>query len=375
VSNDQPFQDVSVYIEQAGTNKFKIQSDQLEQIGTQLRGRPKFSIFQSIILPLIVSVATIIFSSAFQYVSWFNSVGVKYTTDVADKAAHAYETAAAAIGARHYAMFVFLPSLRDLIHAKAKTVSSAVALTTEIKDGGTNVKKRKPAAARSRLGPTVQSVGVAKDDEISLHKYHLDIKQKRFASYYKQLKLWNENYDRLLSDIEYALDRPVFEQAKSNENFQVTWATTDQIDCLNSVTEELQKLRLNPDSLKFRFAGINACFMKVSRALNRELTEAISKPLPTFSESTESQIKKQYDALLDMANEFRCYAHQRIDYYNSQKELAIFSLTYVWRSLTDATKTGALKHFEDSTKRCNGLLNAQTADENLLNAQTAEENP
>ena len=53
-----------------------------------------------------------------------------------------------------------------------------------------------------------------------------------------------------------------------------------------------------------------------------------------------------------MENEFRCYAHQRIDYYNGQKELAIFSLTHVWRSLTDATKREALKHFEDTASRC-----------------------
>ena len=55
-----------------------------------------------------------------------------------------------------------------------------------------------------------------------------------------------------------------------------------------------------------------------------------------------------------MANEFRCYAHRRIDYYNHQKELAIFSISYVWRSLTDATKAAALKHFEDTANSCGG---------------------
>jgi len=53
-----------------------------------------------------------------------------------------------------------------------------------------------------------------------------------------------------------------------------------------------------------------------------------------------------------MADEFRCYAHQRIDYYNSQKDLVILSISYVWRWLTDATKTGALKHFEDTAVSC-----------------------
>ena len=64
-----------------------------------------------------------------------------------------------------------------------------------------------------------------KDNEILLHKSALDIKQKRFATYYEQLKLWNENYDHLLSEIEYALDRPVFGQAdKKNEDFRISRA-------------------------------------------------------------------------------------------------------------------------------------------------------
>src|SRR6185436_11895736 len=123
--NDTAAHDVSVRIEQEGANSFRIQSGQLEQIGAQLRGRREFSIFQSIILPLIVSVVTIILSSAFQYVSWFNSVGLKDATDVADKAARTYETSAAAIGTRHYATVVFLPSLKHLVQAKADAELSA----------------------------------------------------------------------------------------------------------------------------------------------------------------------------------------------------------------------------------------------------------
>jgi hypothetical protein len=357
--NDPPFRDVSLYIEQEGTNKFKIQSDQLEQIGAQLRGPRQFSIFQSIVLPLIVSVATIIFSSAFQYVSWFNSVGLKYATDVADKAAHTYENSAAAIGTRHYAMLVFLPSLRDLVHAKANAALSAMAQSKGIKDrdlvhAQANAKKRNPDAERSPLSAMAQSTEDTKENEISLHKSVLDITQKRFASYYEQLKLWNENYDHLLSDIEYALDRPVFGQVdKKSEDFRVSRAKISQINCLNSLTEELQKLHLNPHSLKIRLAGIHNCFMEINSVLDEQLTEAISKPLQTFSKPTESQIKHQLDALLAMANEFRCYAHQRIDYYNSQTELAIFSISYVWRWLTDAPRTGALKHFEDTDISCN----------------------
>src|SRR5205814_3083203 len=56
--DNRPVDKAYIYIEQEETNKFKIQSDQLQEIGAQLRGRREFSIFNSIILPLIVSVAT-----------------------------------------------------------------------------------------------------------------------------------------------------------------------------------------------------------------------------------------------------------------------------------------------------------------------------
>jgi hypothetical protein len=381
--NDPPVRDVSVRIEQEGANKFTIQSDQLEQIGAQLRGRREFSIFQSIILPLIVSVATIVLSSAFQYVSWFNSVGVKDATDVVDKAARTYETSAAAIGTRHYATVVFLPSLKHLVQAKADAELSARARAasldaraqamaapsaggqgkrTKDKDlaGALANAKRSPEADRVLLSAVTAGAEDKKDNDISLHKSALDTKQKRFASYYEQLKLWNENYDHLLSEVEYALDRPVFGQAdRKNEDFRIYRAKIRQIDCLNySFSEELEKLHLNAHSLKLRFAVIHNCFMIINNALNKQMNEAISKTLPSFDEPTESQIADKLNALLAMANEFRCYAHQRIDYYNAQKERAIFSATYVWRWLNDATTTAALKHFDDTAGKCNAQKRA-----------------
>src|SRR3954471_11232244 len=191
--NDPPVRDVSVRIEQEAANSFRIQSDQLEQIGAQLRGRREFSIFQSIILPLIVSVATIVLSSAFQYVSWFNSVGVKDATDVADKAARTYETSAAAVGTRHYATVVFLPSLKYLVEAKADAELSARARAASLlkaraqaiaapsaggqgkatKDqdlaGALANAKRSLEADRILLSAVTPSADDKKDNDISLH--------------------------------------------------------------------------------------------------------------------------------------------------------------------------------------------------------------
>ena len=91
------------------------------------------------------------------------------------------------------------------------------------------------------------------------------------------------------------------------------------MDCLNSPSEELEKLHLNAHSLKLRFAAIHNCFMEINVALDKQMTEAISKPLPTFDEPTESQIRTNSMRFWRCQNEFRCYAHRRIDYYNAQK--------------------------------------------------------
>jgi hypothetical protein len=255
---------------------------------------------------------------------------VKYATDVAEKAERTYENSAAAIGTRHYAMLVFLPSLRDLIHAKANIAAlRAMAQSNEVNDRNplraqANAQRRNPDAERSlavamarRNGAKRRGVVQARadatkrtadiehplirvmahtsgDDEISLHKSVLDINQKRFASYYEQLKLWNENYDHQLSDIEYALDRPVFGQIdKNSSDFRINRSKIAQIDCLNSLTEELQKQNLNPHSLKVRFAVIHNCFMVINNALGKQLNEAISNPVPALDKDTEAKINEK----------------------------------------------------------------------------------
>jgi hypothetical protein len=98
--------------------------------------------------------------------------------------------------------------------------------------------------------------------------------------------------------------------------------------------------------------------------------EALENPRPSLDETTQSKIKSQLEALVRMADEFRCYAQQRIDYYNSQKELAIVSPENAWRWLTDVTREEgsasttarrAQKHFKDAADRCAPTLNPDFA--------------
>ncbi|HWX31967.1 MAG TPA: hypothetical protein VNZ53_31605 [Steroidobacteraceae bacterium] len=329
--NDPPLREVYVCIEKEGRSKFKIQSDQLEQIGTQLRGPKKFPVFHSIILPAIVSFFTFILTSFFQYVSWSNSVNLQNATEMAANAERTYEKAAAAIGRRHYAMLVFLPSLRDLARAKPSIEANVVPDPEST-----------PQHAIA-MGPPL---------DIPLLKSDLDNKQRRFSSYYEQLKLWNENYDYLLHDIDYTLDRPVFRQADKTSERKVLSDRFNRINCFNSLTKEFQKLDLDPNSLKFRFAGINKCFRDTHKLLDQQLDKAISVGGHFLIDTTDPEISNNLNELLDKENVFRCYARQRIEYYNRQKELSILSIRSIWRGLTDAQKGDAEEHLKENASSC-----------------------
>jgi hypothetical protein len=338
-----PVEKASVYIEQEEENKFRIGSDQLEKIGAQLRGPRRFSVFYSIILPLIVSVGTVVISSLFQYVSWYNSVNLQSATDVVTNAEHAYEKAAAAIGTRQYAMLTFLPSLKDLVRAKTEFQANAnAAVETYPKPTGKN-RTAEPKATRSFAGP------------VSLDKFDLDIKQQWFVSYFEQVKFWNENYDHLLTEIDYAIDRPVFREAgKPDEGALVSDRDMGKVDCSRPFNDELERLNLDASSLKVRFAGTHYCFIATSGVLNRQLAAAVSAVLPTFDVSDEALITKYIDALRMKALAFRCHALHRIDYYKAQKEKSILSISSLWIWRSDARKAEAKKHLEDTVSICNG---------------------
>ena len=66
---------VSVYID--GDRRFIVRTSDLENIGFRLRGRRQFSVFNSIGLPILISLLTVVgtttIGQVIQYVSWRNS--------------------------------------------------------------------------------------------------------------------------------------------------------------------------------------------------------------------------------------------------------------------------------------------------------------
>jgi hypothetical protein len=230
------------------------------------------------------------------------------------------------IGKRLYATFLFVPSLRDLIREKQLTKSSNAA---------------------SMESQTVSP------PEFPLAKFHHDLKKHRFESYYEQLQHWNENYDQLLTDVDYALDRPVLLNAgKPSDKINVYASKIEQIDCDRSLTEQLTNLGLNADSLKLRLAGINYCFRRVHAILDDKLTTVLNGAELQWDDSLSDQLTAMLGSIKTMTNEFRCYGLRRIDYYNGQKEGAILNLLSVLKRIMRGRKQEALDHFQKTAIQC-----------------------
>lgn len=323
-----------------GAERFMIRSDQLEHIGNKLRG---FSVFNSIILPLIVSAATVFFTGLFQYISWTNEVRLRDATEVETRAKKSSEEVTAAIGRRYYATYTFMAALRELNKQKAK--GPALASNTE--------------RSETSGGPSIPSLPQPESEPLGLDvlaRLENDLNESRFEHYYEQLKQWNEMIDQLLTEVDYALDVPVFMHAHgalegTHDGLAAYYTKMKGINCSASLTDELYRLRLNPNSLKLRLVGINYCFIRLNEKLR--VHKHLRPPSIRWTDDYQQKLEGDLTEIRTMANELRCYALQRIDYYSNLKERSIISPYTLWKQLVSAEKRGALKHFEETARRCN----------------------
>ena len=346
MKTEQETLDVLVFVEKDGADRFKIRSEQLEQIGEKLRG---FSIFNSVILPLMVSAATVFFTGLFQYISWTNEVRLREATEIANRAMKSSAEVAAAIGERYYATYIFMSALRELAAEKPNPETSAPTAyrrsETTGSSGSYSSEPENPdlfAEQNVRLPTAISSLN-----------YNLN--KQRYNAYYKQLKKWNESIDTLLTQVDYTFDRPIFiqsigNQKEAHQNLAGFYPKMNKIDCSEPLTKELKKLKLDTDSLGIRLVGINYCLMRLNASL-REHTRANIKSI-NWTDDYHRQLEDRLSDIATMATQLRCYALHRVDYYNSMKEQSIISPFSVWKWLTNGWKKDAQRHFRDTAMLC-----------------------
>lgn len=338
-TNDVP-SDVSVVVEQDGPQKFKIQSGQLEQIGRQLRGRRRFSVFYSLVLPALVTLLTTILTGTFQYLSWINTVRLQAATAVADRAATTYEQAAALVGDRLYSTLVFIPSVRDLALPRPVAPAPPAAPTDKLQPPNAVSVSATPAQPAGGAQP----LSMVSDALVKL----------RYETYYDQLKRWNERYDRLLTDIDYNLDRPILADARVKRTAITVYAKhLKKIDCNDGLVEGIEKAHLDSHSLKLQFAVLNHCFGELHGALDYRLTKILKQSAGAFDDKFIADARDRLDHIRSSANEFRCIALLRIDYYKAQKEKSIVVPSFIRRWLFRPAKVEAEAHFAQTAKACN----------------------
>jgi hypothetical protein len=283
-----PIPPVSVLIEKADEKRYTIRTSDLGYIASQLRGQRPFSVFNSIILPILVVVGTTLVTTAvgslFQYVSWRNSIKVQEASDRANSANMAYGKASIAIGKRYYSTFLYLAAVRDLANLKS---------------------------ANNHL-----------------YQFNLDLNRRRFDAFYQQLRDWNETYDQILTEIDFSMDRPV-QIAEHVRNAKLA-----TIDCGQTLIEQIQLHGMNATSSKIQFAAINHCFFVSTSEFSAQKDEAVKDPTFIVDEQIKTKVNEALYAVNAMANEFRCHALLRIQYFNQLKEEAIFKPIDLFKNAT-----------------------------------------
>ena len=209
---------------------------------------------------------------------------------------------------------------------------------------------------------------------IHLSALDLDPGNKRFETYYEQLKGWNEGVAQLVTDLDYALDRPIFIHAQAgptgtHEGIGDYRELLHNINCLSSLPEELKKKGFDAKRLKMRLIGIHYCFMQLNALLRgKKAAEGVEL---SWDKVFHDEVHKRLDYIDYMGNELRCYAFT--SYYNGLKERSIISPWSVWNKVMNEQKADAYRHFEDAAKNCDPekrrVARAAAAAEAIASAQ------
>jgi hypothetical protein len=152
------------------------------------------------------------------------------------------------------------------------------------------------------------------------------------------MKEWNEAYDRILSDIDFNLDRPILWYGERGDRRKVNKAKCGSETMLLT---ELQRLHLNVRSLKLQFAIIDHCFDKATEEFDKEINNALARADYSIAAAKYDDAAQLLEDVRSMSIEFRCFAQHRIALFDRDKRQAIFKLTR-WLSQTWSAAFGNL---------------------------------
>jgi hypothetical protein len=296
---------VYVQFEREKGDQYSILSKDLETIGSQLRGKSRFSIFNSIVVPVMVTLVTLASTSLFQYISWQNSIQLQAASEEATSASKTYDKAASEIDKRYYATLLFQVAVRNIANRKAVA-------------------------------------------DTQLAQYDDTLQKRRFEEFYKQLASWNQNYSQLLNDISYDIDRPIFKDRWTENGYQIKKEVLSKIRCdVKSLPDEIEANKLDKFALTNHFAVVNKCFAVALSHFAALKDEALSNKDRVISPEEFNKADDELDGVRSMLNEFRCYALTRVHFLTALKEKTIFFSTWF-----DRQGQTVKAHLDDTANRC-----------------------
>lgn len=259
-----------------------------------------FSTFSTLIVLGATTVVTTSVGSVFQYVSWFNSTRLDAASHRAKRASEVYEKVAQAIGKRYYSTYLYLAAVRDVV----------------------NISNR----------------------EGELAKFYIQLSHQRLGQFHRELQSWNENYDKLLTAVDFDLDAP-FGIAE-----RVEYAKVAKINCVDRMVDQFAPHQLNYNSLKIQLAAINHCFVESTAEFNAERDHALVDSAYRIEETKKQRANTAINNVSAMANEFRCHAQFRIKFLEAERQTIVFPLRWFARGGLD--KHTAPAFFEAAREKC-----------------------
>ena len=108
--------------------------------------------------------------------------------------------------------------------------------------------------------------------------------------------------------------------------------------------------KLNYNSLKIQLAAINHGFVESVAEFSAERDRALADASYRIDESKKVKANTAINSVASMANEFRCHALYRVQYFQSVRQNVVAPLNWINGGKFD--KTNSAQFFEDAWKKC-----------------------
>lgn len=233
-------------------------------------------LLKTVLITIFTCLLTTTVTEFFRNVSWTDTAIMQEANDAVANAGSANEAVTQLIAKRRYALYRYLDSLTDL-HSN-----------------------------------NLQLSDLAKDLE-------LDIVRKRFEAYSDANREWTEQYNKILSDIDFSLDHPL-EIREVIHSIDIS-----RFDCKKPLKAGMTAAGLNPYSLKLQFAVIDRCFRETRMDIDNLKSSLAGRARKLGEDGLENEILLRKKYLQDRAlgdlytheTTFRCYLRTRIEFFKS----------------------------------------------------------